>query len=501
MKQFQAIFPEGQSKPDLRLPKELQSEMWKREKALIEVVRSRLEGEGPVTQFALAQTLSLSEFEIETALLALESEGFVFRGNYTEGETEIEWCERRLLARINRYSVEKLRKEIEPVGVMDYMRFLFSWQHINPEERMEGSDALQEIILQLEGFEAPAAAWESSILTARMHDYDPAWLDALCLSGRVLWGRFRPVAKKEKQKGLSPIKTSPIVLTGRAGLKDLNLLAQSTDEEIVLNHHANQVLNYLKENGASFFDDLVNGTDMLNNQLEQALAELVAVGAVTSDSFTGLRALLVPSRLRSTSGRRRKKAAFGMEHAGRWSLINSLKPKSVLEKKKQSSGENMIEKTANLLLKRYGIVFRKILAMETYLPPWRELVRVYRRMEAQGKIRGGRFVASVTGEQFALPEALARLRTTRKQPSKGVFITLSAVDPLNLQGIILPGRKVVANYKNRVLYRDGEPIAIYESGEVQFLKTFDEAEQWQLQKMLIQREFPAALRAYLGHYV
>ncbi len=252
------------------------------------------------------------------------------------------------------------------------------------------------------------------------------------------------------------------------------------------------IYNFLEENGASFYDDILNNCDLLNNQLEQAMAELVALGVVTADAYTGLRALLVPARLRPTSGRRRqKKLAYGMEHAGRWSLIKNLRPK-------KTEREKSVEDIAELLLKRYGIVFRKMLEKESYLPLWREMVRVYRRMEAQGKIRGGRFVASVTGEQFALPEALASLRKIRKQPTQGTMVALSAVDPVNLQGVILPGRKIASLYKNRILYRDGEPIAVYEGGEVQFLVQFDEAEQWQIQKLLIQRDIPPALRAYLG---
>ncbi|KAB2880256.1 DEAD/DEAH box helicase [bacterium] len=488
--QWKAIFQSFELAPELILPERLVNQVWTEERALTEIVRGRLEGLGPVTATDIARSSGMELSSIEAALLALENEGFVFRGHFTSETAETEWCERRLLARIHRYTLDKLRKEIEPVSAADFMRFLFSWQHLDPSEKLEGPEALQVVLRQLEGFEAPAAAWESDILTARIADYDHHWLDMSCLSGITSWGRFRI----QKTSGKSPVKSTPIMLVQRTNVsfwKQFHLSENDTN----LSLPASQIIEFLKQRGASFFHDLVEKTGLLKSQAEDAVGELVAAGLIVSDSFAGLRALLVPAKykLAGTKTRGRKQAPFTMDQAGRWTLLHE-----VHTEEKQIPDSEVLEITARILLKRYGVMFRKLADRESVAPPWRELVRVYRKLEARGEIRGGRFVEGVWGEQFALPEALTKLRSTRKEEKSGKLISISAADPLNLQGILTPGKKVSAFLGNRILYRDGEPCAVHESGENIFLVHADDSEKWKWQNALIRRTISPLLRPYLG---
>src|SRR5262249_10006024 len=284
------------------------------------------------------------------ALTALEVEGFALRGRFTPGATEDEWCERRLLARIHAYTVKRLRAEIEPVAARDFVRFLLSWQRVSADARMQGRDALDAVVAQLEGFEAPAGAWETEILPARVAGYDPAWLDARCLAGHVSWMRLKPRNPRAETFGkASPVRTTPITLVARrqAGLWG-SLPAQGNG--IALSHPAERVAQFIGQNGASFFYELAEGTGLLRTQVEDALGELVAHGLVTSDSFAGLRALLVPSEQRKPYGggkRRPKTATVGMEDAGRWALVRRAAPE-------RSGGPDAIEHLARTLLRRYG---------------------------------------------------------------------------------------------------------------------------------------------------
>src|SRR5262249_30879169 len=338
---------------------------------------------------------------ISVALTSLEVEGFALAGSFTPGGSEREWCERRLLARIHRYTVKQLRAEIEPVSARDYLRFLLNWQGVSPDTRREGAEALDAVMEQLAGFEAPAAAWESAILRARLSDYEPSLLDDACLAGRVSWARLGAPAAKPKSNGmrLAPLKSTPITLCPR---KAASAWAQrSADEPLHVSASASKVAEFIRENGASFFDEVVEGTHLLRTQIEEALAELVAAGQVISDSFAGLRALLVPPR-----HHRRRPDAARLARAGRWALANR---KSV-----KSDHAQHLEQIARALLCRYGVVFMRMLEREaSWLPRWRELLRVYRKLEARGEIRGGRFVSGFSGEQFALPEAVAALRAIR----------------------------------------------------------------------------------------
>ena len=480
---WRALWPLARREPDLETPKGF-DETWTREAALSEVLRGRLEGLGPVSSLALAASLGLEAGEIATALAALEAEGFAMRGRFTAGANAEEWCQRGLLARIHRYTVNRLRAEIEPAAARDFLRFLFSWQHVAAPARREGPEALAATIKQLEGFEAPAGAWESEILTARIADYEPHWLDDECLAGRVAWARLRPrpATTNGGCRGVAPVRTTPIALLARRDAPLWQSLAARADS-VAPSPRAQTVLDYIREHGASFYDELLAGAGLLRSPLEDALSELVALGLVTSDSFGGLRALLVPSEQRKLGpgGRRRRKTVgYGLEDAGRWALTRRPRPDA-----SSTASPEAIEHAARALLLRYGVVFWRMLEREAgWLPPWRELLRVYRRLEARGEIRGGRFVAGFSGEQFALPEAIGLMRETRRAKLTGDFVCLSGADPLNLIGIVTPGAKLSPLTGNRVLYRDGLAVACLSSGEVNFHQELEPGDQWQARKTL-----------------
>ncbi len=498
--EFFAVHPAAVAEPAVTVPKDYAAETWTREDALTEIVRGRLEGLGPITARTLAESLCVTLVDVDAALLALESEGFAMRGSYTSGAAQDEWCERRLLARINRYTVKRLRKEIEPVGAADFMRFLLDWQHTAPGERMEGPDAVAAIVSQLEGFEAAAAAWEAEILPARVSGYDPAWLDDLCLAGRVVWTRLEaPRLSGDRAQGPSPVRATPVTLITRKNLPVWTALVKpASPEALRLSSRAQAVADFLGQRGASFFDDIVQGLDLPRTFVEEALGELVAVGLVNSDGFSGLRALLLPSERRKplAGGRRRRTALLGVEDAGRWALIRRV---AQGDGASRSLPRETLEQIARTLLKRYGVVFWRLLAREAeWLPPWRELLMALRRLETRGEIRGGRFVAGFSGEQFALPEAVGVLRGTRNEDKAGKLSAVSGVDPLNLAGILLPGPKVPALYSNRVVFRDGIAFAALVSGEVQYFEKLEPEQAWELKNLLLRTPAPAELAALLS---
>jgi ATP-dependent Lhr-like helicase len=391
-----------------------------------EITASRLEVLGPIAS---------SETPV---LLALEAQGRILRGRFSS--SELEWCDRRLLARIHRYTLNKLRSEIEPVSAADFMRFLLHWQHVAAEDQVKGPEGLMAVIEQLEGFEIAAAAWENDVLPARVADYDGAQIDQLCLSGRVAWGRLTPGTK-------APLRTSPIALMRRAHAAHWRV---ETEDVPDLSTEAKAVCGALEKRGASFFHELASDTGLLPSFVERGLAELAGAGVATADSFAGLRALLAsPEKRRGL-----------VETAGRWSLLRN-----------ERSGD--VEAVARTLLKRYGVVFRTLLQRESRLPPWRDLVRVFRRLEARGEIRGGRFVGGFGGEQFAAPDAVGRLRAVRKMDQPGELVVLGAADPLNLVGILTPEARVAAIHRNRILLRDGLPVAAVEGGDLRRLAECD----------------------------
>jgi ATP-dependent helicase Lhr and Lhr-like helicase len=450
-----------------------------------------------MTSQALAASAGLKLDAVEAALIGLEAEGFILRGKFTPGSPEIEWCVRHLLARIHRRTINRLRQEIEPVSSADFIRFLLAWQQVSPDHHGEGPASLTAILEKLEGFEAPAAAWEGEILPSRLADYDPAWLDSLCLSGEWVWSRLSP-PKPDPDRSRSlggPIRSSPIALVSRGNFFVWDKLVPSGPvDDNKLSGAAQTVLQLLTQQGASFFADLVGRSGLLRTQVEDGLGELAAWGLVTADSFMGLRALLTPSSKRPplSIGRRKQSVApFGMEKAGRWSLLRR-------ESATSFAGELATEAVARTLLRRYGVVFRRILEREGLGCPWRELLRIYRRLEARGEIRGGRFVAGFSGEQFALPEAVGALRFVRRSPGTGQLLSVSGADPLNLVGILTPGERISPIRANRILYRDGVPVAVRESKQIRLLVDMSSATEWEARNALLRRAFPRQLRAYLG---
>ena len=497
--QLATVFPGARLDPPIEAPLESRHEQWESSTALVELVRGRMEGLAVVSAAALAESLGLAVTAIDTALLRLESEGFVLRGRFTPAANDTEWCERRLLARVHRYTIQRLRAEIEPVSAADYLRFALEWQHVGAAHRVEGPFGLASVLEALEGFEAAAGAWESEILAARVGDYDPAWLDALCLSGRFVWMRMGPPRTPTRSAAAAlgndaprpgPVRSTPVVLLQRRNLPVWSAFSAPDGRDAVrISPDARSVEEFLASAGAAFFDDIVAATRLLRTQVESALGELVALGRVTADSFAGLRALLVPSNERRPLGsgprRRRRAAALGVEEAGRWvSLVRTAQP---TESPPPAAESEAVETVARVLLRRYGVVFRKLLERETVVPPWRELLRSFRRLEARGEIRGGRFVDGFSGEQYALPDAIGALRQARRSESRDEMIAVSAADPLNLVGIVTPDGRLPALARNRVLYRGGVPLAVREAGETRLFENLDPAAEWQARNALVRR--------------
>ncbi len=521
--QFQAVYGSINLNPQIQAPATTDVREWSFEEALTELVRGRLEGLGPVTVPALAASFALPITTIEGALLRLEAEGFVIRGKFTPGQEETEWSARRLLARIHSYTLNRLRQEIEPVSGADFIRFLLAWQKVAPDHQMEGPESVRAIIEQLEGFEAPAAAWEGEIFPARLVEYDPAWLDALCLSGEVMWARLTPPAPQKsgetKSRSSGPVRTTPIALIRRQNFNLFNSISSARTEEPSFSTVTQTVFDYLKTKGASFFVDIVENTKLLRSQVEESLAELVAQGLVVSDSFTGLRALLTPAHRKTQAGqkRRHREPVYDMASAGRWSILQRSYGETIGAAESAASGE----KIARLLLVRYGVVFKRLLEREGITIPWRVLLRIYHRLEARGEIRGGRFVAGISGEQFALPDAIGMMRAIRRartltgeefrsamplettertgssMTAAESLISISAADPLNLVGIITPGGRITAHTSNRILYHNGEPVAVLEAGQTRFLVELSRALEWKAKAALLRKPTPPQLRSYL----
>jgi ATP-dependent Lhr-like helicase len=487
----QAVYPDSTTEPVLIPPQSERARSWERADALRELVRGRIEIAGPITAEALADFYQLPASEIQTALLALEGEGFVLRGKFHSNAPDLEWCDRRLLARIHRLTINRLRAEIQPVTLAEFQRFLLAWQRADPDHRAEGPAGVEAVLELLDGYELPAAGWEPDVLALRIKEYSPQWLDQLCFTGRIGWGRLTP-PKNQNGRPFFPLRSSPVSLFARENL--LHWLALSATAAVsAFAPDTSAVLDTLTQGGALFFHELVKRTGLLPSRIEQALAELAAQGWVTSDSFEGLRALLVPPEKRlpfsNSTRQRRHKAVTSLEFAGRWSLLRS-------SGDFQSAAEASIETFARALLHRYGVVFRRLLERESFNVSWYELGRVYRRLEARGEIRGGYFVSGVSGEQFALAEAIGRLRSLRKRPAEGQLLVISAADPLNLAGILTPGPRVSAISANRLLLRDGVPVAALEGG--QFLRLDPQTQERDeiLEPTLRVGTLPAALRPY-----
>ena len=514
----------GHCDPLLALPPELRGAP-DPEEARMELLRARLGGLGPVNVPDLARDTGLAPARVEAALAALEAEGSVLRGRFTPGAGGLEWCERRLLARIHRYTLGRLRREIEPVSRAEFTRFLFEWQRVDPGERRHGLESLAAVVAELEGFAAPAAAWEEEILPARIADFTPDMLDRLCLAGRASWARPAPPLRETPHRSFGPIRSTPIVLFSREGRRLAPLwlapkagetngagaipapsvanppprIATGEEKEKLaapfspaggrtgaenasaspspLSPGARGILGCLQDRGASFFDDILAETGARGPDAAAAIGELIAHGLVSADAFAGLRAF--------TRGARHRLRAIA--EAGRWSCVS----------RRAAGGaaldEGHAEGIARTLLRRYGVVFKTLLARETLGVPWRELLRALRRLESRGEIRGGRFVAGFSGEQYALPEAVETLRRVRRASPDGTVVSVSAADPLNLTGVITLGDRVPVAASTRIAFRDGLPVAT-QSGDRRpaFLESLAPEQEWRVRNALLRKRIPVS---------
>ena len=565
----------GRADPPLVLPEELRNAPG-RDAALAELLRARIGCLGPVTAARLARDLGLAPVDVEVALVSLEAEGCVLRGRFTDGATSTEWCDRRLLARIHRYTLGRLRREIEPATRAELMRFLFDWQQVRPDDRRQGYEALAAVAAELEGFAAPAAAWEAEILPARIADFAPEMLDRLCLAGRASWARPAPPNRETPGRSFGPIRSTPIALLSRRhaplwlapaageaggtagsstgpgattparpgrfdpgngaepsaaasirarnvpmpgnigtphasparspdtrisgngvslwdtgvppalpshGTRDASVPGNTNVPPASLSPGARNVLSYLRTRGASFFDDLLAGTGARAPDAAAALGELITHGLVSADGFAGLRAFT------GASARR----LHAVAEAGRWACAprRAAGVATAAGTETDGVGEDGAETIARTLLRRYGIVFKTLLARESLTVPWRDLLRVLRRLEARGEIRGGRFVAGFTGEQYALPEAVETLRRVRRAPADGSIVALSAADPLNLTGIVTLGDRIPATASTRIAFRDGAPVATL-TGARKFDSIEPQApeQEWAARNALLRRRMP-----------
>jgi len=416
---------------------------------VVEVVRGWVTCLGPFTAAGLAGRLRLPVTEVELA--QLESEGLLLRGRFTPGAGELEWCERTLLARIHRLTLGRLRREIEPVSTSDVLRFLFRWQHVQPGTQVHGAAGLSEVLGQLQGFQAGAGAWEGEILAARVAGYEPALLDRLCVSGEAAWGRLcsAPIDPEGPRRRAAPNRLTPIALARREDLPWLLDATRGPAEP--LGERARRLQALLQQRGALFFHELSRGSGLAAADLEAGLWELVSAGLASSDGFAAVRFLTAPHRRTPASG-------HPLSNAGRWSLLRPPSEEAPEAKGATGDAPAWLDSMARQYLRRYGLVFRDLLAREPRCPPWRELARVYRRMEARGELRGGRFAQAFSGEQFALPEALDALRSVRRtRPAGTERVQISAGDPLNLVGILTPGARVPAQSGARIGFVDGVP--------------------------------------------
>ena len=441
------VHPDAVLAPQISAPPSRAARTWTRPEAIVELLRGRLAITGPVKAATLASSLGIAEADAQGALLALEGEGVVLRGVFTPEirlkPDSTEWCDRRLLARIHRYTLNRLRAEIAPVSAAEFMRFLFAWQHVESGSQLVGPEGLRAIIAQLDGIELPARAWERDVLPARVERYDPAMLDMLCLTGDVGWARlssgptqvvgatpialYLRISRPHVGRTLSGLPGGPDKARPTIERSDLPRLSESSNL-------AATVLEHLSNRGASFAAEIAAAGGLTGDDVRAALTELVAAGAVSSDGFAGLRTIIGTRPTTAT---------------GRWFVVNA-------------DREPAVEAVAWTLLRRYGVIFRRLLAREATSVTWRELVYVYRRLEARGEIRGGRFVAGLSGEQYALPDAVERLREIRRTTADDRLVTISAADPLNLTGIVTSGDRLRTVAANRIVYLRGVPVSAME---------------------------------------
>jgi ATP-dependent Lhr-like helicase len=458
---------------------------WRPADALAEIVRGRVSLVGPTTAAELAQPLGTPRDDVSAALESLEAQGVVLRGRFRPDATALEWCERGLLARIHRYTLNRLRAEIEPVSPADFMRFLFEWQHVSPSTRLSGLDGLRHIVQMLDGFELPAAAWEASVLPSRLDKYDASWLDILCLTGQVGWARL-----SAPQSVSRIVRTTPVAVFMREHAEHWARLATAPladDTARAISADAATVKAALSSRGALFSHEIAAACAMRADAVRQACGELVAVGLIASDGFAGLRTLLAD------------KDGPPREMAGRWYPTRQAPAlESPTHAQADMRVDAAIEAQARALLRRYGVMSRRVLTRETNAQPWRVLVRVYRTLEARGEIRGGRFVTGLAGEQFALPQAVEHLRDVRRTPPSGKVIVISAADPLNLAGIVTAGDRVTSIAGTRMAYRDGVPLAVLEGDYIRPLAEIHPAAAAEVASALTGRRMPPIVSGFVG---
>jgi ATP-dependent Lhr-like helicase len=461
LEEFCAVHPDALLQPD---PKQVfpRNEA-EPEKALIELLRSRLSGLGPVNSVTLAEDFSLPLPELNRALTALQNQGYVMvmqNGGADEHPAKT-WCERRLLARIHRYSRERRRKTARPVPPAAYMRFLLSWHGLD-----EPSGELEQVLALLEGWTAPVAAWEQGLLANRCADYSARRLDEQFLSGFATW--FRPAVPGQDRQQMVAVTPIAIVPRRNAG----TWRSRSSGETVEPGGLAKRVLRALQLHGAMFTVDLEQTTGLMPVQLEQAIGELVARGLISSDAFSPLRWLIRPEaeKRRKQKALRGRRAAVQPGMLGRWSVNPELVGGREGEADQDMFADQVrLAAVCEALLRRYGVVFRAVLERESLIPPWRYLLRYLRRMEDRGEVYGGRFVDGFSGEQFALPEAVGLLRRHGNEPAQREFKVINATDPLNLGGIITPGVKTAAKPGNRILLVNGVPAARLLGDELELL--------------------------------
>jgi ATP-dependent helicase Lhr and Lhr-like helicase len=447
---IEALFPRAGVVPSLSCP--VPGEVPDEEIAAADLLRGHLDCRGPSTPAELATASALGESLIIRALAALEAEGFAIRGRFTGTDRE-EYCSRRLLARMHSYSRQQRRREIEPVTARDFVRFLLRWQHVAEGTRREGRFGVLSVIEQLQGFELATGAWEHSILAARVEGYRREWLDELCISGQVSWGRLslRDEPEAAPRRGMAPSRATPITITLRDDLPWLLRAARGELRPAEPGSGASrEVLDALADRGALFRADLAAVTGRLPQEIDEALWDGVARGLVTADGFRAVRSLLRRGAREAYSpvrGLRRGLRGTTGGASGRWSL---LPPPEV-----SADRDELAEAVAQQLAARWGVVFRDVVACESLAVPWRDVLWAFRRLEARGTMRGGRFVLGVSGEQYAHPDAIEVLKLVRRLREDGEVTRISAADPLNVTGVVLPGPRVPAIAAKTVTYLDG----------------------------------------------
>ncbi len=439
--------------------------------ALDSMLRGRLEIAGPCSVAELAQSVGVHPDAACQSLLRLETEGTVMRGSFTASGRQDEWCDRRFLSRIHKRTLQRLRSEIEPVSPDAYVRYLTRWMRIGPDDVGEGVNALDSVFDLLEGFEAPVAAWEAEILPARVYGYTPELLNHLSASGTIVWSRLskyeikgqnRTKRNSARRFGTS-LRNAPLTFLRRQNLTLWRtLMRQRNGDSNPVSALGSAISELLQAHGALFVDEILDGVHLLPSHVEEGLVELFTAGMATCDHFGGVRSLLTPESARYRRNAKRYSVSRGVRESGRWSLVERMP----LNAKADSISEHEIDAfIANVLLRRYGIVFRSAAMREQRtLVPWNRLLQVYRRMEDRGEIRGGRFVSGVAGEQFALPGAIELLRQARRAPASVGRITVSAADPLNFTGILDGEVRVAPNARTRVEITDGVCSAVIKGG-------------------------------------